>query len=255
MDLIDEAPHAMGPDPSVTVPRAVQLHRWADLSFLHWPYPPETVRPLVPPELEVDTFDGRAWIGLIPFRLFIRRPCLPYVPWAGRFVETNVRTYVRAPDGTRGIWFLSLDAARFGAALFGRAIWALPNMWSRMRLHRAGDLITYACRRRFPSAVAGTSRITLRIGTAYDPSELAELDHFLTARWALFSAHQGELARTNAVHRAWPLVRAEVVELDDGLVAATGLPAPRGTPLVHHADAVDVRLGPRTATTPSPDES
>ena len=86
-------------------------HRWDTLSFLHWRYDPAVVQALLPPGLRVEVRDGSVWVALVPFALEITRPDRPPVPWASHFAETNVRTYVTAPDGTTGVWFLSLDAA------------------------------------------------------------------------------------------------------------------------------------------------
>ena len=215
------------------------------MSFLHWPYPPDVVQAMLPDGLTVDEYDGAAWVGLVPFRLEVRVPGVPFIPWVGRFVETNVRTYVRAADGTRGIWFLSLDAQRLGAVVVARTMWSLPYQWSRMRLARAGSVITYECRRRWPGADHPTSRVVLRVGDDYQPDELDDLDHFLSARWVLFSRKRGALVRTRAHHVAWPLRHATVLEVDDHLLRAAGLPPPVGAPRALYSDGVTVRLGPR----------
>ena len=111
------------------------------LTFLHWRYPPETVQALLPDGLEVETFDGVAWVGLIPFLMDRVRPrWLPPVPWLSRFPETNVRTYVRGPDGRTGIWFFSLDAARLPAVLAARVGFGLPYYWSEMSVRAMGDM-------------------------------------------------------------------------------------------------------------------
>jgi uncharacterized protein YqjF (DUF2071 family) len=83
--------------------------RWHDLLFLHWPVRPELIRPLIPRGLELDTFDGSAWLGVVPFRMTgVRLRCIPQ--FAGMaFPEINVRTYVKA-GGKSGVWFFSLDA-------------------------------------------------------------------------------------------------------------------------------------------------
>jgi uncharacterized protein len=237
----------VGPEPPTGGFRAWQHHRWLELTFLHWPYPPEVVAPLLPRGLTVDTFEGRAWVGLVPFHLDVRVPGLPFVPWVARFAETNVRTYVRAADGTRGISFLSLDAARLGAVVAARSAWSLPYQWSRMRLHRAGNVVTYTCRRRWPGADHPTSRVAVEVGAPYAPDELTDLDHFLTARWVLFSTRGRTLVRTPAHHQPWPLRHASVVELDDQLLRAGGLPSPSGAPRVLYSDGVEVRLGSRHA--------
>jgi uncharacterized protein YqjF (DUF2071 family) len=237
-----------GPEPPVRVDHPAQHHRWRRLTFLHWPVPADAIAPTLPPGLTVDIHDDTAWIGLVLFHLDIRIPGVPYVPWAGRFVETNVRTYVRGPDGAPGIWFLSLDAARLGAVVAARATWALPYQWSRMRLTTTGTTTTYECARRWPRAAgpggAPRSRVVVDVGDAYAPDELTDLDHFLTARWTLFSAGRTVTA-TPADHPAWPLRRAEVLDLDDGLVAAAGITVPATPPRALYSDGVAVRLGRR----------
>jgi hypothetical protein len=161
-----------------------------------------------------------------------------------QFAETNVRTYVRNPaDGTSGIWFFSLDAARLGAVLVARATYRLPYFWSRMRLEADGPERHYTCRRRWPGPRGASSDVRIRIGDRFAATELAPLDHFLTARWSLYSAPLAGLRRAAAFHDPWPLHRAEATHVDDHLVAAAGLPLPTGEPLVHFSPSVTVRIG------------
>ena len=112
------------------------VQHWEELTFVHWRYPADVVQKALPAGLEVETFDGSAWIGLVPFAMRVRLPGSPSVPWVSEFPETNVRTYVRGPDGERGIWFFSLDAARLGAVVTARTTYRLPYFWSRMRVVR-----------------------------------------------------------------------------------------------------------------------
>ena len=166
------------------------------------------------------------------------------MPWLSNFPETNVRTYVRAPDGTTGVWFLSLDAARASAVVTARTTYRLPYFWSKMAVTTVGSgrvvpepsplaRARSARRARSPSRSASRSR----------PAELDGLDHWLTARWRLFSvsAHGQRYARAD--HPPWPLHRAQVLHLHDELITATGLPHPTGDPLVHWSPGVEVRIG------------
>src|SRR5262245_34843152 len=117
----------------------VMMQHWRRLAFLHWRYPPDVVQALLPEGLRVETFDGDAWVGLIPFLMAgVRLPRVPALPWLSRFAETNVRTYVTGPDGRSGIWFFSLDAARAPAVLAGRVGYGLPYEWSAMTVRVAG---------------------------------------------------------------------------------------------------------------------
>ena len=233
-------------DPAVcplTVRRPVMLQRWEMLTFLHWSYEPREVQHLLPGGLTVEPFDGRAYVGLVPFRMEVALPGVPTPPWAGRFAETNVRTYVTDRSGRRGIWFFSLDAARLGAVVTARTTYRLPYFWSRMSLTRDGQLVSYASARRWPGPRRTESHLAIRVGPAFDDDELTERDHFLTARWTLFSAASGHLRYADAEHARWPLHRAEVREVRDGLLPAAGLPMPAGEPIAHFSEGVDVRIG------------
>jgi uncharacterized protein len=225
------------------VPRPLMHHRWTAVSFLHWPYPPEAVQRLLPPGLEVDLAGGTAWVGLVPFRMeAVRLPGLPPLPWASRFPETNVRTYVRDRHGRTGIWFFSLDAARLGAVVTARVAYGLPYYWAAMSVRAVGDRVRYHSRRR-PGTRAAGCRVLVEVGAAFDQSELGALDHFLTARFRLYTRIAGCGAAADAEHPPWPLARARLLELDDDLVAAAGLPPPDRPPLVHFSPGVEVRVG------------
>jgi len=229
------------------VKRPVQLHRWQTLTFLHWAYEPAIVQRLLPLGLTVETFGDSAWVGLVPFYMRIRVPGIPYLSWISNFCETNVRTYVRDELGQSGVWFFSLDAERFPAVAAARLGFRLPYMWSRMSFEDDGNAVTYTATRRWPAHLDASSRVRVEIGDRYADDELTDRDHFLTARWALFSVGgaTGRWRRyAHAQHDPWPLHRATVTELDDSLVESAGLPAPQGSPLVHYSPGVDVRIGP-----------
>jgi uncharacterized protein YqjF (DUF2071 family) len=240
-------PAAHSPDCPIEVTRASMLHRWDRLTFLHWSYEPDVVQRMLPDGLVVDTFEDRAWVGLVPFQMQVRPPRGPAIPWLSHFPETNVRTYATAPDGTRGVWFLSLDAARMPAVLTARAGYRLPYFWSDMHIEEEGDTLTYTTRRQWPGPRGASSNVKVRVGQAYRPDELSEFDHYLTARWRLYSSRPGGLRFALAAHEPWPLHRVEVLELDDELVTAAGFPDPEGDPICHWSPGVEVRIGlPRT---------
>ena len=219
------------------------LQRWERLTFLHWSYEPAAVQRLLPAHLRADTFGGAAWVGLVPFFMRVATGGGHRAPWVSDFCETNVRTYVRDPEGRPGIWFFSLDAARAGAVVVARTTYRLPYFWSRMRIAGRGSQIAYGCRRLWPGPRPVTSRVRVEVGEPFAAAGLGERDHFLTARWMLFSASGGRQRYARAFHDPWPLHRARVIHCEDGLVVAAGLPAPRGEPLAHYSPGVDVRIG------------
>jgi uncharacterized protein len=245
---------AHGPFPTVSVQRAVMSMRWEQLTFLHWRYPTEAVQRLLPAGVTVQTFDGSAWVSLVPF---VMRVVLPggriRLPFVDRFAETNVRTYVTAADGTEGIWFFSLDASSALAVAGGRGGYRLAYMWSRMTVERSADEIRYSTDgRRWPRDPTATSEVAVRIGQAYEPNELTEIDHWLSARWRLYSRMFGRVWGAHAEHEPWPLRRADLLRCDDRLLIAAGLASPIEAPIVQYADGVSVRIGRPFRIRPAP---
>jgi uncharacterized protein YqjF (DUF2071 family) len=229
------------PFPPWPVRWPVMYQTWSWLTFVHWSYPLDQVRRLLPGSLEVHAFEGRAWVGLTPFLMEdLRTPVAP--AWFSSFPETNVRTYVRGPDGREGLWFFSLDAGRLEPVLVARSTYRLPYVWSAMAVERDGLTLRYRSRRRWPGPTPATSRATVEVGAALPAHRLDEFDHYLTARWQLYTTLGPVLARSNVEHEPWPLHRAVVRELETDLLTAAGLPAAEGEPVVHWSPGVRTRI-------------
>jgi hypothetical protein len=227
-----------------TVDKPVMRQRWERLTFLHWRFAAADVQRLLPAGLTAETYDGAAWAGLVPFYMRVATPGGQRVPWVSNFCETNVRTYVRDDTGRSGIWFFSLDASRLGAVVAARATpYRLPYFWSAMRLGQRANEIAYQSRRRWPGPRSATSRQRVSIGTPVDPADVTPLEHFLTARWRLFSVTGARLVTARAAHQPWPLYRARATVVEDSLLTTAGLPAPEGEPLTHYSPGVDVAIG------------
>jgi uncharacterized protein len=197
--------------------------RWADLVFLHWRVPVDAVAGVLPAGTRADTFDGSAWVGLIPFRLLDAAPGrLPGVPWLGSFAETNVRTYTVDDEGRRGVAFCSLEAERLAVVLGARAVFGLPYTWARMCAERQEGTLRYTSRRRWPGPAGAGGTVQVRLGgPIVRPDPLAE---FLTARWGLHTHVRGRLRYVPNTHEPWPLHHAQLLHLQDDLVAAAGFP-------------------------------
>lgn len=225
------------PDP---VKRAVMVQQWKDLAYIHWRYPVEEVQALLPAGLEVDTHEGSAWVGLIPFSMRnIGLPHLPAVPYFGSFPEVNVRTYVRC-NGRPGVWFFSLDVNRFLPALVARTTYLLPYCWGSAQHVRRDDLVDTRVSRRWPSQAS--TRIALSIGEEITHPDDTSI--FLSARWGLYSkGFRGSLRYAPVDHEKWPLYSAQLLDLEDSLVMAAGLSTPQGTPHVMFSPGVSVRVG------------
>jgi uncharacterized protein len=214
--------------------------QWHDLLFAHWPVRPERLRPYLPRPLELETFDGWAWLAVVPFRMAGTRlrggPALPRV---SAFPELNVRTYVSA-EGKAGVWFFSLDAASLPAVETARLAFHLPYVHAAMACRDEGGAIKYSSRRypRHPRPAAFQGR--------YQPvgpflrATPGTLEHWLTERYCLYAANRrGRVWRGEIDHAPWPLQVAEAELAHNTMTAPLGLEL-QGAPLLHFARRLDV---------------
>ncbi len=216
--------------------------RWETLTFLHWDYPIEAVQRLLPSGLEVEPCGGRAWVGLVPFYMRVRAAAGPALPGLTTFPETNVRTYVIGPDGRSGVWFFSLDAASPPAVAVARFAYGLPYYRARMQVRRRGEAVTYRSTRTGGLQNVGHDIEVVPDGP-FTPADLDELDHYLTARFRLWSVNRCFTMVSEAEHDPWPLQHAGIARLQQNLVEQAGLPSPTADPIVHYSEGVDVRIG------------
>ncbi len=210
---------------------------WNRLLFAHWSLPPDTLRPLVPQRLALDTFDGRCWVAVTPFHLSGLRP--PGVAFGGlAFPELNVRSYVTL-NGKPGVYFLSLDAGSVLAVFGARMFYALPYFFASMRVGCDGDVIRYRSRR---SHMGKTAEFHGRYRPVSAPrnSVAGSLEHFLTERYCLYAAEAGRLYRAEIHHVPWPLQDAEAEISRNTMAAAAGIQLPDDPPLLHYAEKIEV---------------
>jgi len=185
--------------------------RWEDLAFLHWPVNPDLVRPHIPDGLELETFDGKAWLGVVPFLMAATRfRWLPAMPTANRFLETNLRTYVRnakdtAHDGRPGVWFFSLDAESRLAVMGARAGFGLPYFHARQSCQRNDGLVTYHNERRDRRGPPATFAANWRVNGDAAIAKPGSLEHFLVERYCLYAMRRGQLVRGEIMHEPWRL--------------------------------------------------
>lgn len=225
--------------------------RWNDLLFAHWPVRPELLEDRLPAGLELDRYDGSAWLGIVPFtmdrvRSRVAGPLAVGVPGAQAFPELNLRTYVRSRrTGLAGVCFFSLDAGSLLAVLGARLLFHLPYFWARMRSGRLADgTVRYSSSRvlrrqraAFTAEYRGSGRP--------EPSAPGSIEAFLTERYCLFTESRGRLLVGDIHHLPWPLEPAEASFAENDLAQANGLSLPTHTaPLLHFARELEVYIWP-----------
>lgn len=184
---------------------------WHDLLFAHWRVPREILRPWLPAPLELDTYEGQAWLGVVPFRMSgVRLRWMPPLPPISIFPELNVRTYV-THGGRPGVWFFSLDAASRVAVRLARATFHLPYFDARMTCRSvANHGIEYTSQRTHRGMVGARMEASYRPMGPVFQSEPGSLEHWMTERYCLYSADgRGRIFRGDVEHEPWPLQRAE----------------------------------------------
>ena len=215
--------------------------RWLDLLFAHWPLDAAALAATLPPPLELDTFGGRAWLGIVPFTMADVSPRgLPAIPRYSTFPELNVRTYVRH-RGLPGVWFLSLDAMSWPVVRGARRVFHLPYVHARMRSVRSGELVTYVAARDDPDDVGARFEARFRASGPVVRAADGTFEDWATNRMRLFSADsRGRLWRSEIAHAAWPIQPAEAAIDAAELAGAHGLTLSDEPPHLLYARRLDV---------------
>jgi uncharacterized protein len=214
----------------------IMAQSWHDLLFAHWAVDAAELLPHIPAKLEIDTFKGRAWLGIVPFRMSgVRLRWTPPLPWLSAFPELNVRTYVTA-EGKPGVWFFSLDAANPVAVAAARMSFHLPYFNARMKCNEIEGWIQYQSQRSHPRAPGAAFEARYRPAGEFLEAQRGTLEHFLTERYCLYSAaSDGQIYRGEIHHPPWLLQPAEAQFTRNSMTAAAGLAAPAELPLLHFA--------------------
>jgi uncharacterized protein YqjF (DUF2071 family) len=220
-----ECPHR------VAAPMVTQ--RWRSVTFVHWKVHASKIEPLIPEPLALDMFDAGAWVTLTPFSTTSATLGMS-LPGPKRYPETNLRTYVRAPDGSDGLWFFSLDVTNKINVVLGRAM-GLPYHQSDMS-SETSNTVRYRGERRDSSASYEIETVPGALKVR-DP-----LDVFLTGRWSAFVGHHRRIWRHDVEHSPWPTHHAEIVTCRETLRAAAGVDTPKDHTVVHYSPGVNARL-------------
>ncbi len=234
-----DAPHRPWPAPE----RPWRLRqRWSKLLFAHWPVSADEVQRRLPAGLRVDTHEGWAWLGVVPFLMDrVRFRTVGErsvgVPTAMSFPELNLRTYVLAPDGRAGVYFFSLDASSLLAVVGARVAFGLPYFWSRMGMEQGAAGVRYTSRRVLGAPV----RFEAEYRSLGTPAAEDGLREFLTARYAFFLRRFGAVQAGEIDHSPWVLERAEAEFVRNELPASFGFTLPARPPVLHYAPELHMR--------------
>jgi uncharacterized protein len=209
----------------------IMHQNWEKLLFLHWPFAIDEVRPLIPDGLELDTFNGVAWVGLTPFTVTdLALHPLPPIPGTSSFHELNMRTYVHR-NGEPGVWFFTLEASKLLPTLAARALYWLDYRLSEMVFRTKGVPFEFVAHR--------TGDIDADFAASWVPGKLLpaaeteSLEFFLTERYALYSARDNALVQVRIYHAPWQLHSVEALTLETTMFDWLGLPEPTVEPLAH----------------------
>jgi uncharacterized protein YqjF (DUF2071 family) len=215
--------------------------RWSRLLFAHWPMPSAVVQDKLPPGLRVDTFDGAAWLGVVPFvmervRFHTIGERALGVPSATAFPELNLRTYVAGPDGRAGVYFFSLDAGSLLAVIGARAAFGLPYFWASMQERVENGTVHYQSRR----LLGPPARFAASFRSLGKPAADDDLRRFLTERYALFTSRFGRVQIGDIHHQPWNLQEAETEIRCNELPGSFGFTLPNRPPVLHYSEAIDM---------------
>jgi uncharacterized protein YqjF (DUF2071 family) len=239
--IFDKVSHRPWPLPSG---RWVMEQRWHDLLFAHWRVEKELLRQHVPSGLEIDTYQGQAWLGVVPFRMEgVKLSYRPAIPGTSRFPELNVRTYVKHGEKA-GVWFFSLDAASRLAVTVARAWFHLPYFFAGMSCVERDGWIEYASDRKQRGAPAAVLRGKYRPKGETFQAASGTLEQFLTERYCLYSADaEGNLKRGEIHHRPWNLQLAKAEISENSMTNRLGLTL-EAPELLHFSRRQDVLVWP-----------
>ena len=222
----------------------IMKQEWHDLLFAHWAVPVETLRPVIPRGLEIDTFGGQAWLGVVPFRMAgVRMRGVPAIPGFSRFPELNVRTYV-VRDGKPGVWFFSLDAANAVAVWGARTFFHLPYFLAEMSCAENAGWIRYNSHRKDHKSSPASMRARYRaIGDVFH-AHPGSIEHFLAERYCLYTEDEkSRIIRCEIHHPRWPLQSAEAAMEENTMAAAAGITLAELKPeLLHFSRRQDVMV-------------
>lgn len=216
---------------------------WLHLLFLHWRIPADALRAILPPALEVDSLQGAAWVGLIPFTIRNSRPSFaPAIPYLGDFHEVNVRTYVRH-QGRPGVFFFSLDASSRSAVIAARPTFRLPYHFARIEMSIDDRVVQYHSERKWPKPLPANCSIRYRVPEEpLDTAKPGTVEHFLVERYTLFTESAGRIYEAEVEHKPYRLQKVALEKVEETMTWAARLEHSEDAPLAHYCPGLNVGI-------------
>nr|WP_244939975.1 DUF2071 domain-containing protein [Leptospira adleri] len=241
-NIREETAHRPWPLPK-SKPFMVQY--WEELAFLHWEIPKEFLNEVLPKGLEADLFEGKAYIGLVPFRMKGVRPIhLPPLPWISNFPELNVRTYVKNGE-KQGVYFFSLDASNRFAVEIARKFFHLPYLNAAISMRKNQNRKEFFSKRKDHRATNAEFHADYKPISEVYRSQRGTLENWLTERYCLYSQDsKGRIYRGEVHHLPWPLQKGECIIRKNEILRSHGIPDSGREPLVHYSESIQVLLYP-----------
>jgi uncharacterized protein YqjF (DUF2071 family) len=241
-EMIDDVAHRPWPLPDGPW---IMTQSWHDLLFAHWPVDARSLQEHLPAGLPLDTFEGQAWLGIVPFHMTNVAPRgVPSVPFVSAFPELNVRTYVTL-HGKPGVYFFSLDAGSSLAVAAARALFGLPYYSATMQVDEVDGAIRYHSTRDTRMEGVAEFAATYRPVGPVQPPVRGTVEYFLTERYCLYTVDSAFRAkRLDIHHRPWPLQVAEATITVNTMADAAGIRLPSIAPLLHFSRRQDMVAWP-----------
>lgn len=235
MHLLEQTEHR--PYPLSSKPW-IMTQTWNRLLFAHWPVPISVLKAYVLPAFTIDTYDGIAWISIVPFEIsHLRMRGLPPVPYTSYFPEINVRTYV-VMDGKPGVFFFSLDATNPLAVATARAFFHLPYYNAKIDVNIQQDAIHYTSQRTHKNAPQAQFIAKYKPISPIFQASIGSLDDWLTARYCLYTSNKSQLYRGEIHHAPWPLQQAEAILSDNRMHPALSPSILQTQPILHYVEQI-----------------
>lgn len=219
----------------------IMYQAWKELLFIHWEIEPHEIKHLIPEGLELDTFNGKAWIAVVPFMMRDIKPRYTFpVPWISYFLELNVRTYVKL-NNKPGVYFLSLEASNPLAVRIARKLFYLPYMDAKMSIIKRNGYFEYYSKRTHKNEPEAELHLKYKPISDIISYQHNSIEHWLTERYCLYSANEkGHIYIGEIHHKKWELQVAECEIITNTMTLAHGIKTPETKPLLHYSKNLEV---------------